>query len=74
MINVSEKDFEALVQAAFLAEDMGNRMLADHLDKLARKVNASLTRRANPKTFLTRNAKSFTWRDAPSVFEGIERK
>lgn len=69
-INISERDFDTIAAAAWLAKDVGNNTAAAELDKIARKMNASLSRTTLPP--LARNAsskQSLTWLDVPSVFD-----
>lgn len=70
-INISEDDFETVARAAVEANDRGDSAEAAKLDKIARKINASLTnanayvQAGKAMGFATR--KKFTWRDVPST-------
>ena len=68
MPSVSEDDFNVVASAACDAFDQGDMEAAHKLDKLARKINAVLSRAAVP--ILARQAAGATylgWRDMPSV-------
>ena len=67
-INISEGDFETVAGAALDAKYHGDLGQARKLDKIARKINAALSRskvpfggKAGPAT------ETFTWRDVPST-------
>lgn len=69
-INVSEKDFEAVRSAALDAHFSGNAKAAASLDKLARKINAALSRdhgTAKACRLMRGAGEPFKWQDAPSV-------
>ena len=73
-VNVSEKDFMEVADAARQAQARGDKEAAEILDKLARKINAALSV-DHPSARIARMASGkssvFTWRDVPSVL--IER-
>jgi hypothetical protein len=66
-INICIGDFDAVAQATLDAQSMGNRVQAEALDYLARKINASLanTQRSG---FLPDTAISAD--DVPSLLDG----
>lgn len=72
-INVSENDFFLAAGAANRAKDAGDRESAQGLDKLARKINASLSAQSGLRA--TRGlgrlfkTKPFTWRDVPTTLK-----
>lgn len=66
-INVGEADFEAVFMAAHAAKDSGDDDLAESLDKIARKINASLS--GNAVRYPGGRHTPTTWRDVPSVFD-----
>lgn len=73
-INVSEDDFVIIASAALMAKDRGDMNVAAALDKIARKINASLTG-ANPlrKSIAFTGLRSVVrWQDMPSVLEPLE--
>jgi hypothetical protein len=72
-VNVAEPDFSAVARAAQEAEDRGDHEAAAVLDKLARKINASLSnatgRKASsshPFSFFHPGT-SLRWQDIPST-------
>lgn len=65
VVNVSEADFEACFNGAHAARDDGDADTAEALDKLARKINASLSHHRLGPTKLSRK---LGWEDMPSVF------
>ena len=66
-VSVSEKDFQALHSAANQALEAGDQDLALQLDKLARKVNASLTYQRAPNIPGMPKPKKPSWDDMPST-------
>lgn len=73
-INVSEADFDAVAGAAMDAEERGDIEAAKALDKLARKINATLSaatviRAFGGTTFGPRFSRS-KWQDMPSTLKG----
>ena len=69
-INVSEADFGAVASAAMDALQKGDSAQARALDKIARRINASLSgakmSQLAPYGLL---GKHLTWRDVPSTIE-----
>jgi hypothetical protein len=65
---VNEKDFEVLAWAANEAKKRGDLETANILDKMARKVNVSLTHEKYKKmeTWCS-NPKRLTWKQVPST-------
>ena len=69
-INISEDDFNVLAAAANDANARGDQEQADALDKIARKVNAALSKNqwATSVVRLVGVApKPLSWRDMPST-------
>ncbi len=64
-VNLAESDFEALAAAANDAYESGDHQLADRLDKIARKLNAALSRQSVSPMFKV--GESFGWTDAPTT-------
>jgi len=69
-MRITSDDFETLVEAAYLAKHNDDFNLAEKLDILARKANAQITKRESQQRAagLPSPARSFGWRDVPSVF------
>lgn len=68
-INISEDDFTTVALAAYAAKDEGDMRQARALDKIARKINASLSS-ASTKQYgwLTGGKrKPLGWQDMPST-------
>ncbi len=68
-INVSEDDFKIVASAAIDAKASGDLVAAAALDKIARKINASVSN-ANVRAMaghLGRGGESIKWTDVPSV-------
>lgn len=72
-ISISEKDFEALANAANLAYEQGKLELAEKLDIIARKANASLTNA--PITESRKNGfgriDRLNWKEVPSTIRKV---
>lgn len=69
-VRVSQEDFENVAIAANNADRKGDQELALALDKLARKINAALTRRENlkwTKMGPVSGQKQIGWEDVPSI-------
>ena len=67
-INVSERDFTVVAQAALDARDNNAADQSQALDKIARKINAALSKSVVPlHPFSHRHI--LRWQDMPSVFE-----
>jgi len=74
-MRLTEKHFEDLFTAAWLAKEAGEDDLAERLDVMARKANLEITRAetrrnlgAYARTVETPETK-LTWKDMPSVFD-----
>lgn len=65
-INISEADFAVVAHAAMAAKERGDMESALTLDKIARKINASLTNLACARNRRL-TGKSMTWEEAPST-------
>lgn len=65
-IVITEAEFEAVATAAWDAQDDGDHARAAVLDKLARKINASLSR---TKRAPWETGSAFSWKDVDSVLE-----
>lgn len=71
-INISESDFCAVAEAAIEAKERGDNDQSEKLDKIARKMNASLTNGsafARSGQMMGFRQKGLTWRDVPSVLK-----
>jgi len=68
-ISVSEKDFEILFNAANDAKDKGDMQQAKALDKLARKINAALSKTCIEPPLRTGRPHHLKWQDMPSTIE-----
>lgn len=72
-INISEKDFTTVADAAHEAKDSGDDESAAKLDKIARKINAALSKNAEGaricRIYGGGPPTPLTWRDVPSVFD-----
>lgn len=68
-VNITEREFELVVGAAWDAKAKGRHDDATALDKLARKMNAALTNQKFPRHPLAPPVKPIDWREVPSVFE-----
>jgi hypothetical protein len=66
-VNISEEEFMAVAGAAYDALMKNDLKTADTLDKLARKMNASLSN-SNLRPF-GQKCKPITWQDVPSVLD-----
>lgn len=69
-INVSEDDFGTVAWAAQQAKDRGDMKSAQALDKIARKINASLaneTARKMPGAGWMGKPRPITWDQCPST-------
>ena len=67
-INVSEADFDVLAKAALDALENGEHEQAAALDKMARKLNAKLSRTATLRGW-PMQGKPLGWEDVPSVLD-----
>lgn len=70
-INISEDDFMAVAMAAHAAKDAGDMDQAVALDKIARKINASLSA-AGTKAYAWIGGgkrKPLGWQDMPSTLD-----
>jgi hypothetical protein len=70
-VNVSEKEFDAVAGAVIAAYRAGRHDDVAILDKLARKINASLSHAQFNLAPGLRMASKRTWKDVPSVLEGL---
>lgn len=68
-ISVSEKDFELLFNAANDANDRGDKSQAKGLDKLARKINAALSKTCIEPPLRTGRPHHLKWQDMPSTLK-----
>lgn len=68
-INISQEEFAVLAEAANDAKQKGDIAQAEALDKLARKVNASLSNAGMAKYRIQGlpAPKGMTWEEAPST-------
>lgn len=67
-ITISEADFEAVAGAAIAAQGRGERAAAEALDKIARKINASLSNsRGRHTAMFGMQAAALRWQDVPST-------
>ena len=65
--DLDDEDFQACARAAMDARDIGRADDAAPLDRLARTINAVLTRRATSPISLNRHQRPINWQDMPSV-------
>lgn len=74
LVTVSEREFVAVAIAAVAAQRLGDNVEAAVLDRLARKINAALSRAQQiPGAMsLRQTGPGFSWRDVPSVLNGDE--
>lgn len=66
-INISEDDFTTVAGAAMQALETGNVEQAKKLDKIARKINAALSRNLVPPSLSFSRNKNLSWEEVPSV-------
>jgi ATP-dependent Lon protease len=70
-INISEQDFDTLFNAAHLAKENGDMELAKKIDKIARKINASLSNAKFSKSPFKSSRDNLSWKEINSVFKDI---
>lgn len=73
-INISESDFIVVANAALDSYYKGDEEEADALDKIARKINASLTNAETRKLAAPFRHKAITWEEIPSVLETVKER
>lgn len=74
-VNISEADFFDVANAAGDAMKDGDRVRAERLDKLARKMNAALASRRGAGLRAARmfgGVKPLTWKDVPSTLVDVD--